>query len=184
MQKDSRKQPCHWCFYGANLIQISLISANTLNRLFIVRFLPLPVIAILLLFVYFFNRVTHDVNSGVQCQLVATDQCVLVIEQQEFAAQMLRPAEVEEELSIKLLFPAQYRLQQSWIQGVNMYMGRTALITQNSHNDGEVSSSELLFFLGACSENKMLWQLVLIYLNPVSGEEHKLFYNFSTDTGR
>lgn len=170
-------------FYAANLIQINLINGNTLNRLLIVRFLPLSVIAVLLLFGYFYNRVKHDVNSGVQCQLVATEQCVLVIEQQEFAVQMLRPAEVEEELGIKLVFPAHYRLEKSWIQGVNMYMGRTALLPKNIVSDGDKSFSELTFFLGACSESKMQWQLVLVYLNPISGTQHRLFYNFSTDTG-
>jgi hypothetical protein len=163
-------------------MQISLFKYITLDRFPVVRFLPIFVVAALLLFAYLINRPDPGLNSGVQCQLVGADECVLIVEQQEFVAQMLQPAEVEEELRVKLLFPAVYRLEKSWIQGINMYMGRTALIPQTSHSDAEVSISELTFFLGACSENKMQWQLVLIYLNPVSGEQRKLFYNFSTDT--
>jgi hypothetical protein len=182
LQKDSAKQPCQWCLYEANLIQISLFSYITLNRFPIVRFLPILVIAVLLLFAYFINRPDPAINSGVQCQLIVTDECILVVEQQTFVAQMLQPVEVEEELQVKLVFPAVYRLQKSWIQGINMYMGQTALIPKNSDSDAEVTTSELTFFLGSCSESKMQWQLVLIYLNPVTGAEHKLFYNFSTDT--
>ncbi|MFT6951922.1 MAG: hypothetical protein ACJAUL_003078 [Paraglaciecola sp.] len=153
-----------------------------MNRLFIVRYLPLFVIAALLFSAYFINRTEPTINSGVQCQLAGADECVLVVEQQKFVAQMLQQVEVEEELRVKLVFPAAYRLQKGWVQGINMYMGKTALMPQNSHSDGEVSTNELLFFLGACSEKKMQWQLVVIYLNPVSGTEHTLFYNFSTDT--
>lgn len=152
-----------------------------MNRLLLVRFLPLAVIAVLLLFGYFFTRLEQDLNSGVQCQLLGLKECVLVIDQQEFVVQMLQPFHVEEELPVKLTFPSQYRLTGSWIQGVNMYMGKTALLPKNSVSDGAKVVSELTFFLGACSEDKMKWQLVLIYLNPVSGEEQKLFYNFSTD---
>jgi hypothetical protein len=147
-----------------------------------VRYLPLFVIAALLLSAYFINLSESTINSGVQCQLVGTDECVLVVKQQTFIAQMLQPVELEEEQQVKLVFPAHYRLQKSWIQGINMYMGRTALIPLKHYSDGDVSTSELIFFLGACSEKKMQWQLVVIYLNPVSGAEHTLFYNFSTAT--
>jgi hypothetical protein len=163
-------------------MQTSLAKHMTLDRLFIVRFLPFFVVTALLLFGYIMNRPDPSINSGVQCQLVGDDECVLVIKQHIFITQMLQPAVVEEELRVKLIFPASYRLQKSWVQGINMYMGQTALIPQHSNSDEQVTTSELLFFLGACSEKKMQWQLVLVYLNPISGAQHKLFYNFLTDT--
>lgn len=171
------------CFYGANLIQINLDNHITLNRLHIVRFIPILVIALLLLFGYVVQRANQSGNSGTQCQLQDTDECVLSVNNQRFSVQMLDTLQVEEELLVKLKFPARYRLEKSWIQGVNMYMGKTALSLKDSFSDETQTVSELTFFLGACSENKMKWQLVLIYQNPVSGEEHKQFYNFSTDTG-
>ncbi|MEI8648695.1 hypothetical protein P4S73_13660 [Paraglaciecola sp. Hal342] len=71
---------------------------------------------------------------------------------------------MEEELQIELIYPSQYDLQQSYIQGINMYMGQTALLNTSIESDAERIVSKNTFSLGACSERNMRWQLVLLFV--------------------
>ena len=151
-----------------------------LKYLLIRRFvLPLSIL-LLGIIIYVLNGSTSNTYQTVQCQIEASDACVNQQYGQRFIAQFTRPPEVEEELGLILTYPDSYFLAEAWVQGVNMYMGRSAvLLDASQRQDGEIISQARLF-LGACSEKNMKWQLVTVFVENTSGEERKLFYNFAT----
>lgn len=151
-----------------------------MNRLLITRLWPVVAVAILIAFAYVYSSPEVKIQQGAQCQLVGTQTCVAVLQDRQFSARLLQEAEVEEELYIELAYPSQYELQQSYIQGINMYMGQTVLIKTTSRDDGEINLAQYMFFLGACSERNMRWQLVLLFVNPATLDEKRLFFNFQT----
>ncbi|MFT4994031.1 MAG: hypothetical protein ACI965_001053 [Paraglaciecola sp.] len=108
------------------------------------------------------------------------DACILQQGAGRFSAQFSRPPEVEEALGLTLVYPDSYVLTKAWVQGVNMYMGRSAILLDASQRqDGDIISQARVF-LGACSEKNMKWQLVTVLVESTSGQERKLFYNFET----
>lgn len=130
--------------------------------------------------VYVLNSPTSKTYQDVQCPIEGSDACVIQQHTQRFVAQFSSPPEVEEELSLVLTYPDSYALAEAWVQGVNMYMGRSAvLLDANRRQNGKIISQGVLF-LGACSEKNMKWQLVTIFVKNTSGQKLKLFYNFET----
>jgi hypothetical protein len=152
----------------------------TLNHSHIYRFI-LPLAMLLLLFLFFFVSQLDDKKpQDAQCQIEGTSLCVIQRQEEKFSIELLDTPQVEEEISLLLEYPSSYKLSKAWVQGVNMYMGRSALVIEDIKSNRTKTFTNALFFLGACSEKNMLWQLVTIYIEPVSGNEIKLFYNFST----
>lgn len=92
----------------------------------------------------------------------------------------LQNIELEEELKLEFTLPTSLKLVGTWVQGINMYMGKTALIIDSSQNRGLQEVYQASLFLGACSEPNMKWQLVLQGQNS-SGEKQSFFFNFSTE---
>lgn len=151
-----------------------------MNRIIITRFLPFALILLIICIVYVNSVVNVSAQKGAQCQLSGTNKCQIDLNGVRFSGRFLQNAEVEEELSIELVYPSQYDLQQSYVQGVNMYMGQTALLNSNVSTVDNKTISENLLFLGACSERDMRWQLVLLFVNPATEDEKRVFFNFET----
>ncbi|GGZ62180.1 hypothetical protein GCM10011274_20170 [Paraglaciecola chathamensis] len=161
-------------------MQIKLLNYLSVNRTLIRRFWPFGLILLLLSFVYLNSIDNVNTQHGAQCELIETQTCVATLDGREFAGRLLQNPQVEEELQIELIYPSQYDLQQSYIQGINMYMGQTALLNTSMETDAERIVSKNTFFLGACSERNMRWQLVLLFVNAASGDEKRVFFNFET----
>lgn len=151
-----------------------------MNRIIITRFLPFALILLIICIVYVNSVVNVSAQKGAQCQLSGTNKCQIDLNGVRFSGRFLQNAEVEEELSIELVYPSQYDLQQSYVQGVNMYMGQTALLNSSVSTEDNKTISENLLFLGACSERDMRWQLVLLFVNPATEDEKRVFFNFET----
>lgn len=151
-----------------------------MNRIIITRFWPFALILLIICIVYVNSIFNVSAQKGAQCQLIGTDKCQVELNGVQFSGRFLQNAEVEEELSIELVYPSQYDLQQSYVQGVNMYMGQTALMNTRVATIDNKTISENLLFLGACSERDMRWQLVLLFVNSATGDEKRVFFNFET----
>ncbi|WP_051275286.1 hypothetical protein [Aestuariibacter salexigens] len=65
----------------------------------------------------------------------------------------------EEELTLALKLPDDAAFESGWIEGVNMYMGRTPLLFENKAQGAD--SIHLVTFLGSCNLDVMEWQLTL-----------------------
>jgi hypothetical protein len=152
----------------------------TLNRSNIIRF-ALPLTILLCLFIVFSVKQLGDKKpQDAQCHIEGTSRCNIQRQNKTFSLKLLIEPQVEEEISLLLEYPSNYSLSAAWVQGINMYMGRSALIIENTGSEGMLTFTNALFFLGACSEKNMRWQLVTTYTESISGEEINLFYNFST----
>ncbi|MFT4940036.1 MAG: hypothetical protein ACI88A_003087 [Paraglaciecola sp.] len=150
------------------------------NRSHIYRF-ALPLSILLLLFMNFFLKQANDIKpQDAQCQIEGTSKCIIQRQDKKFSLELSNAPEIEEEIRLLLEYPNSYELSAAWVQGVNMYMGRSALVIENTQSHEKLTVTEALFFLGACSEKSMLWQLVTVYIEPNTEHEIKLYYNFST----
>jgi hypothetical protein len=151
-----------------------------LNRTHLYRFI-LPSSIILLLFIVLYLKQTGDIKTvDAQCQISGTSSCIIQRNNKKFSIKLSEKPKIEEEINLQLQYPISFELSKSWVQGVNMYMGRSALVVKNTESNSTTNITKALFFLGSCSEKNMLWQLVTVYKNTNTGQELTLFYNFST----
>lgn len=74
------------------------------------------------------------------------------------------PVEIEEEIYANLAFRKGWELKKAWVEGVNMYMGKTTAIIQDKQT--EKGQANVIFFLGSCSEPTMHWRLKTEWINP------------------
>ena len=83
------------------------------------------------------------------------------------------PVQVEEQTHFELRLTSQsqrgsLKVQEAWIEGVNMYMGRISVYVEPEQQDSEKVTG--WFFLGSCSEPRMHWRLY-VRLADDKGEE-------------
>ncbi|WP_395343238.1 hypothetical protein PN836_002955 [Ningiella sp. W23] len=81
----------------------------------------------------------------------------------------------EEELFLNFELPETVKIEDIWIEGVNMYMGKTPVLfeDENAPNRG-------VTFLGSCNLDEMQWQLkVQLSVNSKQGQ-HTLALPFNT----
>lgn len=146
--------------------------------------IPIIVVAILLSIAFLFNSLTtnNSFNDQVpnQCYL-ESENCIFEFDDKEFTVTFDRfPLQIEEMLLVTLMTPSDYRYESGWVEGTNMFMGKTTLFLQQSRNELEVRTTELELFLGACSEINMRWRMVINLNHTVTGENQRLSIFFQT----
>ena len=117
-----------------------------------------------------------QLNDTLICQFNLTEysnEKVLV----NFSTKVL----VEEQNTVQLLLPETWNLKQIWIQGVNMYMGKIAVLEQTELSQPTNNTHSLWFFIGSCSEPHMRWQLIIELENRETLKTERFFVNFATD---
>ena len=67
-----------------------------------------------------------------------------------------------------------------WVQGINMYMGKNAVLTDSIYAENGKKVYNARLFLGSCSELFMRWQLI-IQTETDAQLEQSWFFNFSSD---
>ena len=156
------------------------MNISTLNRTRTYRYI-LPLSCVALVFIVLLLQQTDDKRSeDAQCQISGTSKCIILRQNKEFSLELYKRPQIEEEIRLRLEYPNSYELSKAWVQGVNMYMGQSAVVIEKTKFSAKQNTTKGLFFLGACSEKNMIWQIVTIYTDPLSGHEVKLFYNFAT----
>lgn len=88
------------------------------------------------------------------------------------------PVVIEEEINAKLFLSSDWILNKGWVEGVNMYMGKTPLLIQEKENKS--AYFDTIFFLGSCSEPDMHWRMVTEWEHKTSGQTVTTFYDFYT----
>lgn len=73
------------------------------------------------------------------------------------------PVQTEEEINAELTFQNGWELKSAWLEGVNMYMGKTTAIIEKKQV--EKGRANVVFFLGSCGEPTMHWQLKTEWIN-------------------
>jgi hypothetical protein len=117
--------------------------------------------------------------SDKQCELTASLSCAFHWGDQQVIVKFAENAQVEELNIVSVTLPENAQLVSAWVQGVNMFMGKTPLYKIQTDTALPSREQRYEFFIGSCSEEQMKWQLIL----TINGTEHsskRLFVNFTT----
>jgi hypothetical protein len=107
-------------------------------------------------------------------------ECSLNVGEQKLSVKFAQTIELEEELSLEINIPNTQILKNVWVQGVNMYMGKTPVIVESNYVQNESVVHQGKLFLGACSESNMIWQLI-VQTKDIRNNTHTYFFNFKTN---
>jgi hypothetical protein len=154
-----------------------------LNLTFFARILlPLLVFAAAVgLFLNYTDSLT--VKSTKQCNIDLTQECTVFNNHQQISVQFKQQIKVEEELLIIITVPNDTKITQMWVQGINMYMGKNAVMTDSIYADKGKKVYNARLFLGSCSEPVMRWQLIIQTADDTQTQQ-SWFFNFSTDRNK
>ncbi|MFT5924000.1 MAG: hypothetical protein ACJASL_005037 [Paraglaciecola sp.] len=126
---------------------------------------------------------SSPVKTTKQCNIDLTQECVVFFNGHQVSVQFLQEIEVEEELLLIITVPNDTKIKKMWVQGINMYMGKNALIIDSVYAKGQQKVYNARLFLGSCSEPAMRWQLI-IQTTDESQSEQSWFFNFATDRNK
>lgn len=140
----------------------------------LIVFLSLVFIAVLGIYI---PNVNNSLNNNDQCLLTNTN-CSFNTNTFNFSMTFNQKPIIEEELFINFNISSGYKIKNAWIEGVNMYMGKTPVIFTEPTDKSNV---EAVTFLGSCSQANMNWQL---FIEVESPEEKSKTYSvyFSTNS--
>jgi hypothetical protein len=124
-----------------------------------------------------------SIKSTKQCNIDLTQECVVFGNNGQISVRFLQEIEVEEELLLNIIVPKNTKIKQMWVHGVNMYMGKNAVLTDSVYAEGIKKVYNARLFLGSCSEPAMRWQLI-IKTEDDTQLEQSWFFNFSTDRNK
>lgn len=122
------------------------------------------------------TTVKKVVDKGKHCT-ISTASCAIQMDEGLYIAGFESPVQVEQEMYINFRFPVGSHFQQAWVEGINMYMGRTPVIAQMQQND---TSLRAVVFLGSCNLATMQWRLTASFSDK-NGELVELYYDFVTE---
>ena len=124
-----------------------------------------------------------SIKSIKQCNIDLTQECIVFDNGQQISVQFLQVIEVEEEILLTITVPNNTKIKQMWVQGINMYMGKNAVLADSTYAKEAKKVYNARLFLGACSEPAMRWQLI-IQTTDNNELEQSWFFNFSTDRNK
>jgi hypothetical protein len=126
---------------------------------------------------------SSPIKTTKQCNIDLTQECVVFDKNKQVSVQFLQEIELEEELSLIITVPNNTKIKQMWVQGINMYMGKNAVLVDSEYAIKQQKVYNARLFLGSCSEPAMRWQLI-IQTTDESQSEQSWFFNFATDRNK
>lgn len=165
------------------LITLNLLnpkrSINMKSTFFAKILLPLLVCAVAL--GIFFNYTNpYHMDPSKQCNIELTQECIVFDKGQQISVQFSQKIEVEEEILLTITVPENTKIKNMWVQGINMYMGKSAIIIDNIYAQDIKKVYNARLFLGSCSEPAMKWQMI-VQTSTDFGLKQSWFFNFFTD---
>lgn len=103
----------------------------------------------------YYENVNFSTYQGAECDLSASS-CEFRLENEQISVKFLSDIVVEEEIFLEFDLSQGLKLEKAWIEGVNMFMGKTPVIKENE---------AYLTFLGSCNLDTMKWRLVFTVTN-------------------
>jgi hypothetical protein len=128
----------------------------------------IALIAISLSGVYYKN-VNSKINYQEKCDLTVK-KCTFLYEKNKINVGFLSPIVTEEEILLSIDMPQELKLTKAWIEGANMFMGKTPVIKEEN---------DYVTFLGSCNLAKMQWRLNL-YVENRNGQVKNYSATFYT----
>ncbi|UAA37105.1 hypothetical protein KIH87_10105 [Paraneptunicella aestuarii] len=123
------------------------------------NYLPVFLLLMTLVFIGVWNKLVipeHD-NALSPTETVCLDGDACLNKARLQIAFSPDPVVVEAEIRVKLYLSDGWNLKKAWVEGVNMYMGKSPLIIEDIHHQNKEITA--IMFLGSCSEPKMHWRI-------------------------
>jgi hypothetical protein len=111
--------------------------------------IPFVVLLITSLAGVYYKNVNSSGASQENCDL-SLGKCTFVYGDDEISVNFLSPIVTEEEVLLSVELPPNVKLTEAWIEGLNMFMGKTPVIEE---------AGRYVTFLGSCNLDTMHWQL-------------------------
>ncbi|GAB5380678.1 MAG: hypothetical protein Alis3KO_20100 [Aliiglaciecola sp.] len=142
---------------------------------------PIIVVISILTGVYFLNNLGNNEIFENHCYLEGKS-CTLKLVDSEVTLNFEQyPIVIEEVIKFSIEHNAHFVLQKGWVEGTNMFMGKTNLAIGKSVTLNNAINHQIELFLGACSEPRMRWKLVLDLTDVRTGQEHQVSVFFQTN---
>ncbi|KXI29106.1 hypothetical protein, partial [Paraglaciecola hydrolytica] len=145
---------------------------------------------VIIILAVYLNEAEPSINSDKQCDLDSSLICRFKSanpQAMQVIVKFAKKVQVEEQNEVILILDPNVMVENIWVQGINMYMGKVAVFEKAAFDSKpfEINQRHLQFFLGSCSETKMRWQMVL-QLKKVSrlsdiAQSETYFVNFKTE---
>jgi hypothetical protein len=100
--------------------------------------------------IYYIN-VTTPANVISECNMTQKT-CTFNNKNRVLSMKFLQAPVAEEELQIKFTTSGDLKITRAWVEGVNMYMGKTPIIFEQTPDIG-------ITFLGSCNLPEMKWRI-------------------------
>ncbi|MDM7860837.1 hypothetical protein QTP81_09540 [Alteromonas sp. ASW11-36] len=110
--------------------------------------------------------------AGLNGCSIQNNYCEFALDQQNFEVSLPEGAKIEEESFVNITSNQGFVIEAIWIEGVNMYMGRSPVIAEII----EDTRFNGLFFLGSCNTAKMEWVMKI----QLAKKTHPVEVRFST----
>lgn len=97
----------------------------------------------------YYKNVNSAGGAPQNCDL-SLGKCTFVYGDDEISVNFLSPIVTEEEILLTFELPPDVKITEAWIEGINMFMGKTPVIEE---------AGRFVTFLGSCNLDTMHWQL-------------------------
>ncbi|MBT1449644.1 hypothetical protein KJ365_02030 [Glaciecola sp. XM2] len=122
-------------------------------------------------------NVNKELNTSSECDITFSS-CEMRLFNEQFRVKFEHPPEIEEELFLQFDLGEHLTIEEAWIEGVNMYMGKTPVMFEDKLNNNRAVT-----FLGSCNLSKMHWHLHVNVKTDLTGEVKSVVVPFTTITG-
>ena len=118
-----------------------------------------------------FETIHSDNIASVNACTIQNNSCEFTIDQQKFDVNFAQTPISEEEIRFTIRSHVDFELIDAWIEGINMYMGKSPVIVENA----QPTRIDALFFLGSCNLKTMEWQMTLRLKNKTHPIQVRFF---------
>lgn len=122
------------------------------------------------------NNVNKPLTENGMC-IIQEKFCTFSDDEVHVSVEFEQVPVVEEELFVKIDVTPNWHLQNAWVEGVNMYMGKTPVLFEDNTN-----TKRGVTFLGSCNLSTMQWQIYIEIENNNTGIVKTIPVLFSTKT--
>jgi hypothetical protein len=124
----------------------------------------------------YYANVTDSLKNMGNCDITAST-CVTTVFEQPFSVTFNQAPITEEELFLTFEISTRLSIEKAWIEGVNMYMGKTPVLFENAKK-----LEQAVTFLGSCNLAEMQWLLHVEIKNNATNKVALRVFTFSTYT--
>lgn len=133
-------------------------------------FIRLLILAALVLSIFLAmqtSQINKPFTSDGDCD-ITVNSCTIAHNTKTIGLSFEQEPEAEEELFLNFLFPNNLQIKTAWIEGVNMYMGKTPILFEDANNPHRGVT-----FLGSCNLSEMEWVLYVEF-EPTNVQQTRL----------